>query len=28
MGYIKSGKEEGAKLEIGGDRHGDKGYFI
>ncbi|PTB63901.1 aldehyde dehydrogenase [Trichoderma citrinoviride] len=28
MGYIKSGKEEGAKVEIGGERHGDKGYFI
>lgn len=28
MGYIKSGKEEGATVEIGGDRHGDKGYFI
>ncbi|KAF4585631.1 Aldehyde dehydrogenase [Ophiocordyceps camponoti-floridani] len=28
MGYIKSGKEDGAKVEIGGERHGDKGYFI
>ncbi|KAI9902016.1 hypothetical protein N3K66_003833 [Trichothecium roseum] len=28
MGYIKSGKEEGAKVEIGGERLGDKGYFI
>jgi len=28
MGYIQSGKEEGATLEIGGERHGDKGYFI
>ncbi|KAH0496398.1 hypothetical protein TgHK011_003760 [Trichoderma gracile] len=28
MGYIQSGKEEGAKVEIGGERHGDKGYFI
>lgn len=28
MGYIKSGKEEGATVEVGGDRHGDKGYFI
>ena len=28
MGYIKSGKEEGATVEIGGERHGDKGYFI
>lgn len=28
MGYIQSGKDEGAKVEIGGERHGDKGYFI
>jgi aldehyde dehydrogenase (NAD+) len=28
MGYIKSGKEEGATVETGGDRLGDKGYFI
>ncbi|KAK3955887.1 aldehyde dehydrogenase domain-containing protein [Pseudoneurospora amorphoporcata] len=28
MGYIKAGKEEGATLEIGGERHGNKGYFI
>lgn len=28
MGYIKAGKEEGATVETGGDRHGDKGYFI
>lgn len=28
MSYINSGKEEGATVEIGGDRHGDKGYFI
>ncbi|CAF0923489.1 unnamed protein product [Rotaria sordida] len=26
--YIKSGKESGAKLECGGERFGDKGYFI
>ncbi|CAH3020580.1 unnamed protein product, partial [Porites evermanni] len=25
---IESGKKEGAKLECGGGRHGDKGYFI
>ena len=25
---IESGKKEGAKLEIGGGRHGDKGYFL
>ncbi|EPS35122.1 hypothetical protein H072_11540 [Dactylellina haptotyla CBS 200.50] len=28
MDYIKIGKEEGAKVEIGGERHGDVGYFI
>lgn len=28
MSYIKSGKEEGATVEVGGQRHGDKGYFI
>ncbi|EKM77497.1 hypothetical protein AGABI1DRAFT_115102 [Agaricus bisporus var. burnettii JB137-S8] len=28
MGYIKSGKSEGAKVLIGGERHGDTGYFI
>nr|CAB3220961.1 retinal dehydrogenase 2 [Phallusia mammillata] len=28
MGYIKAGKEEGAKLECGGSRHGDKGLYI
>ncbi|OJA09451.1 hypothetical protein AZE42_02624 [Rhizopogon vesiculosus] len=28
MGYIKSGKEEGATVHIGGERHGDEGYFI
>ncbi|ORY60077.1 aldehyde dehydrogenase [Pseudomassariella vexata] len=28
MGYIDEGKKEGAKLETGGGRHGDKGYFI
>ncbi len=26
--YIDHGKKEGAKVEIGGGRHGDKGYFI
>ena len=26
--YIKEGKNEGAKVEIGGNRKGDKGYFI
>ncbi|KAF3090736.1 aldehyde dehydrogenase (NAD(P)(+)) ald5 [Orbilia oligospora] len=28
MDYIKIGKEEGATVEIGGERHGDVGYFI
>lgn len=28
MGYIETGKKEGAKLVCGGERHGDKGYFI
>lgn len=28
MDYIESGKAAGAKVEIGGERHGTKGYFI
>ncbi|KAH6676124.1 aldehyde dehydrogenase [Plectosphaerella plurivora] len=28
MGYIDAGKAEGATVETGGGRHGDKGYFI
>jgi len=28
MDYIKSGKEEGATVELGGERHGKEGYFI
>ncbi|KAL0270773.1 UNVERIFIED_CONTAM: hypothetical protein PYX00_008070 [Menopon gallinae] len=28
MGYIDSGKSEGAKLVAGGERFGEKGYFI
>ncbi|KAH7907708.1 putative 1-pyrroline-5-carboxylate dehydrogenase [Hygrophoropsis aurantiaca] len=28
MGYIESGKQEGATLCTGGDRFGDEGYFI
>ncbi|XP_072037541.1 aldehyde dehydrogenase 1A1-like [Amphiura filiformis] len=28
MDLIESGKKEGAKLECGGGRHGDKGYFV
>ena len=28
MSYIQKGKAEGAKLECGGERHGEKGYYI
>jgi len=28
MGFIKSGKDEGARVATGGNRVGDKGYFI
>ena len=28
MGYIQKGKDEGATVATGGDRHGSKGYFI
>ncbi|KAF4123656.1 aldehyde dehydrogenase (NAD+) [Geosmithia morbida] len=28
MGYIETGKKEGAKVEVGGERHGNVGYFI
>lgn len=28
MGYIQAGKDEGATVYLGGNRHGDKGYFI
>jgi aldehyde dehydrogenase (NAD+) len=28
MGYIESGKREGATLAVGGERVGDRGYFI
>lgn len=28
MNYIESGKQEGAKVALGGGRHGDKGYFV
>lgn len=28
MGLIEEGKREGAKLVIGGERYGDRGYFI
>jgi len=28
LGYVESGKKEGAKLVAGGDRVGDRGYFV
>lgn len=28
MGYIESGKSDGAHVATGGDRHGSKGYFV
>jgi len=28
LGLIDTGKKEGAKMHCGGNRHGDKGYFI
>ncbi|KAI6129393.1 aldehyde dehydrogenase [Pisolithus croceorrhizus] len=28
MGYIESGKKQGAKVHMGGERHGSEGYFI
>ena len=28
MGYIENGKQQGAKLVVGGERVGEKGYFI
>lgn len=28
MSYIDSGKSEGAKVHLGGDRFGEEGYFI
>jgi aldehyde dehydrogenase (NAD+) len=28
MGFIESGKREGAKLMVGGERIGDRGYFV
>ena len=27
-GYLESGISEGAKAVVGGERHGDKGYFV
>ncbi len=28
LGYVESGKKEGAKLLTGGNRHGKKGYYV
>ena len=28
LGYVESGKQQGAKLLTGGARHGDKGFFV
>jgi len=28
MRYLAKGKEEGATVKVGGDRHGDKGYYV
>lgn len=28
MGYVESGKQEGAKVLSGGKRHGKEGFFI
>ncbi|CAF1429207.1 unnamed protein product [Adineta steineri] len=28
LDYVEAGKKDGAKLECGGERHGNKGYFI
>jgi len=28
LGYVAKGKAEGARLEVGGERVGDKGYFV
>ena len=28
MGYIDSGKKEGARCIAGGERHGNKGFYI
>ena len=28
MSLIESGNKEGANLVFGGERHGDKGYFV
>ncbi|QVL29865.1 aldehyde dehydrogenase family protein [Telmatocola sphagniphila] len=28
LGYVEAGKQGGAKLQVGGGRQGDKGYFV
>jgi aldehyde dehydrogenase (NAD+) len=28
MGYVESGKQDGAKVLTGGERHGKTGYYI
>ncbi len=28
LDLIEAGKRHGAKLQIGGQRHGDKGFFV
>lgn len=28
MGYINSGKQDGATVHLGGERHGTEGYWI
>jgi aldehyde dehydrogenase (NAD+) len=28
MGYIQNAKDDGATVELGGGRHGDRGYFV
>jgi aldehyde dehydrogenase (NAD+) len=28
MGYIEAGKKQGATVHLGGERHGQEGYFI
>jgi len=28
MGYIEAGKKDGATVHIGGERHGNEGYFV
>src|SRR3546814_1559529 len=28
LGVFESGKQEGARVVAGGERHGDKGYFV